>query len=44
MAPPVALLIYAEDDLTDAAFYQARENLLAAREELRLQIDLAHRY
>lgn len=30
--------------LSEAAFFRARENLLAAREELRLQIDLAHRY
>ncbi len=30
-------------DFSEAAFYRTRENLLKAREELRLQIDLAHR-
>ena len=30
-------------DFSEAAFFQARENLLAAHEELRQQIDLAHR-
>jgi len=30
-------------DFSEAAFYRARENLIEAREELRLQIDLAHR-
>ena len=28
---------------SEAAFFRTRENLLKAREELRLQIDLAHR-
>jgi hypothetical protein len=30
-------------EFTEAAFFKARENLLAARTELRQQIDLAHR-
>jgi hypothetical protein len=30
-------------DFSEAAFYRARENLLVAHEELRQQIDLAHR-
>ena len=30
-------------DFSEAAFYRTRENLLKAHEELRLQIDLAHR-
>jgi hypothetical protein len=30
-------------DFSEAAFFRARENLLAAHEELRQQIDLAHR-
>ena len=30
-------------DFSEAAFFQARENLIAAHEELRQQIDLAHR-
>lgn len=30
-------------EFTEAAFFQARQNLLDARAELRLQIDLAHR-
>lgn len=30
-------------DFTEAAFFRARENLTAAHEELRQQIDLAHR-
>lgn len=30
-------------EFTEAAFFKARENLLAARHELRQQIDLAHR-
>lgn len=30
-------------DFTDAAFFRTRQNLLEARTELRLQIDLAHR-
>lgn len=32
-----------ELEFTEAAFFKARENLLAARAELRQQIDLAHR-
>ena len=32
-----------EMDFSETAFYQARANLLAAHEELRQQIDLAHR-
>lgn len=38
-----ALLISGEMEFTEAAFYQVKENLTAAREELRQQIDLAHR-
>lgn len=30
-------------DFSEAAYFRAKENLTAAREELRLQIDLAHR-
>jgi len=30
-------------EFTDGAFFKTRQNLLAAKEELRLQIDLAHR-
>ncbi|MFO7632109.1 MAG: hypothetical protein R6W76_06210 [Caldilinea sp.] len=30
-------------EFTEAAFFRVRENLQAAREELRMQIDLAHR-
>jgi len=30
-------------DFSEAAFFRTRENLLQARAELRLQIDLAHR-
>ena len=30
-------------DFTEAVYFRAKENLTAAREELRLQIDLAHR-
>jgi hypothetical protein len=30
-------------DLSEAVYFRAKENLMAAREELRLQIDLAHR-
>jgi hypothetical protein len=30
-------------DFSEAVYFQAKENLLAAHEELRLQIDLAHR-
>lgn len=32
-----------EMDFTEAAYFRAKENLLAAHEELRQQIDLAHR-
>jgi FtsZ-binding cell division protein ZapB len=38
-----ALLMSGELELTEAAFYRAKENLQNAREELRQQIDLAHR-
>lgn len=37
------LLNRGEMDLSEAAFFRARENLLTAHEELRQQIDLAHR-
>lgn len=37
------LLNKGEMDFSEAAFFKARENLLAAHEELRQQIDLAHR-
>jgi hypothetical protein len=30
-------------DFSEAAYFRAKENLTVAREELRLQIDLAHR-
>jgi hypothetical protein len=38
------LLLSGEMGFTEAAFFQARENLRAARKELRQQIDLAHRW
>jgi hypothetical protein len=37
------LLLSGEMEFTEAAFYQVKENLAAARAELRQQIDLAHR-
>jgi hypothetical protein len=37
------LLNKGEMGFSEAAFFQARENLVAAKEELRQQIDLAHR-
>jgi hypothetical protein len=37
------LLYSGEMEFTEAAFFQVKENLRAAREELRQQIDLAHR-
>jgi hypothetical protein len=37
------LLIKGDLDFSEAAFFQAKENLAAARQELRQQIDLAHR-
>ncbi len=38
-----ALLMAGEMGFTEAAFFQAKENLQNARKELRQQIDLAHR-
>lgn len=38
-----ALLMTGEMGFTEAAFFQAKENLQDARKELRQQIDLAHR-
>jgi hypothetical protein len=37
------LLLHGDLGFTEAAFFQARDNLEAARRELRQQIDLAHR-
>jgi hypothetical protein len=37
------LLNKGEMDFSEAVYFQAKENLLAAHEELRQQIDLAHR-
>ncbi len=39
----LALLAKGEMGFSEAAYFQVKENLTAAREELRLQIDLAHR-
>jgi hypothetical protein len=38
------LLLSGEMGFTEAAFFQVKENLRAARRELRQQIDLAHRW
>jgi len=38
-----AILMTGEMGFTEAAFFQAKENLQGARKELRQQIDLAHR-
>lgn len=38
-----ALLVDNKLEFTDAAFFQTKENLALARQELRQQIDLAHR-
>jgi hypothetical protein len=38
-----AMLQDGEMDFTEAAYFQARDNLAAAHAELRQQIDLAHR-
>lgn len=38
------LLVNGDLGFSEAAFFQAKENLEAARRELRQQIDLAHRY
>ena len=38
-----SLLMAGEMGFTEAAFFQAKENLQSARKELRQQIDLAHR-
>jgi hypothetical protein len=38
------LLLHGNLDFSEAAFFQARENLEVARRELRQQIDLAHRW
>lgn len=37
------LLVKGEMGFSEAAYFQAKENLAAARQELRQQIDLAHR-
>jgi hypothetical protein len=39
----LALLNSGKMDFSEAAYFRAKENLTVAREELRLQIDLAHR-
>jgi hypothetical protein len=39
----LSLLNSGKMDLSEAVYFKAKENLTAAREELRLQIDLAHR-
>ncbi|MFM7583329.1 MAG: hypothetical protein ACKO9F_11535, partial [Caldilinea sp.] len=39
----LALLDSGQMEFTEAAFFQARQNLLDAHAELRQQIDLAHR-